>query len=166
MKSFKTCQVLVVWLMLGITASAQSIHLGPGTDPRELRAVTDRVRQKIKAEKIQIITGNIFLKDDEAARFWPLFDEYLRALDQLLDERVALLQTYAAVYHKMDDKLAENLMGKVFDLEEKRTRLKRDWFKKFAKVVPRKKAAQFFQIENQVNAALDLQLAASLPLIQ
>jgi ribosomal protein S26 len=57
-------------------------------------------------------------------------------------------------------------MGKVFDLEEKRTQLKRAWFKKFAKVVPRKKAAQFFQIENQVNAALDLQLAASLPLIQ
>ena len=29
-----------------------------------------------------------------------------------------------------------------------------------------KKAAQFFQIENQINAALDLQLAAALPLIK
>jgi hypothetical protein len=32
--------------------------------------------------------------------------------------------------------------------------------------VPAKKAAQFFQIENQLNAALDLQLAAALPLIK
>ena len=61
----------------------------------------------------------------------------------------------------MGDEEAASLAGKVFGWEEKRT-----WFKKFAKVVPTKKAAQFFQIENQINAALDLQLAASLPLIR
>jgi hypothetical protein len=32
--------------------------------------------------------------------------------------------------------------------------------------VPAKKAAQFFQIENQINAAVDLQLAAALALIK
>ena len=66
----------------------------------------------------------------------------------------------------MTDQQATALAEKVFDLEKKRTDLKRTWFKKFSKVVPAKKAAQFFQIENQLNAALDLQLAAALPLIQ
>jgi hypothetical protein len=33
-------------------------------------------------------------------------------------------------------------------------------------MVPALKAARFFQIENQLNMVLDLQVAASLPLLQ
>ena len=78
----------------------------------------------------------------------------------------ALIGHYAATYQDMTDKEAAALAGKVFGWEEKRTKLKRTWFKKFSKVIPARKAAQFFQIENQINAALDLQLAAALPFIQ
>ena len=35
-----------------------------------------------------------------------------------------------------------------------------------ALLVPAVKATRFFQIENQINLALDLQVAASLPLIK
>lgn len=72
----------------------------------------------------------------------------------------------ADIYQIMTDQQATTLANKVFGWEEKRTKLKRTWFKKFSKAVPAKKAAQFFQIENQLNAALDLQLAAALPLIK
>ena len=63
----------------------------------------------------------------------------------------------------MTDKQAEQLAKDAFDLEAQRLKLKRAWFKKFAKVVSAKKAAQFFQLENQLNAALDLRIAAALP---
>jgi hypothetical protein len=66
----------------------------------------------------------------------------------------------------MTDKDAARLAADVFDLEEKRTDLKRKFFKKFAKVIPARKAARFFQIENQINMALDLQVAGALPLIK
>jgi hypothetical protein len=33
-------------------------------------------------------------------------------------------------------------------------------------VIPATKAARFFQLENQINLALDLRVAASLPLIK
>ena len=61
---------------------------------------------------------------------------------------------------------ATALAKKAFDWETTRTDLKRTWLRKFATVVPAKKAAQFFRIENQLHAALDLRLAAALPLIQ
>lgn len=147
-------------------AVAQSIYLGPGTDPKQLQATTAQNRQRIKAEKIQIIARNVFLTEAEAPRFWALYDEYCVALDHVLDERVAMLQTYAETYHRMDDKQAAAMLERAFELENKRTQLKRTWYKKFSKVVSPKKAAQFFQVENQINAALDLQLASSLPLIQ
>ena len=77
-----------------------------------------------------------------------------------------ITQALGGSYTAMTDKQAASLAGKVFDWEKKRTQLKRAWFKKFSKVVPAKKAAQFFQIENQLNAVLDLRLAAALPLIK
>ena len=66
----------------------------------------------------------------------------------------------------MTDDQANDLALKVFNLEEKRTDLKRKYFKKFRKVIPALKAARFFQIENQINMVIDLQVAGSLPLIK
>lgn len=71
-----------------------------------------------------------------------------------------------AIHDTMTNEQATALAGKVFDFEAKRTELKRTWFKKFAEVVPARKAAQFFQIENQINAALDLRLMDAMPLIK
>jgi hypothetical protein len=66
----------------------------------------------------------------------------------------------------MTNQQASDLAMEVFDLEEKGTDLKRKYFKRFAKVIPPLKAARFFQIENQINMAIDLQVASSLPLIK
>jgi hypothetical protein len=66
----------------------------------------------------------------------------------------------------LSDEQARKLADDVFSLEEKRTDLKRKYYKKFSKIVGAKKAARFFQIENQLNAAIDLRIAAALPLIK
>jgi len=138
----------------------------PALDAGNLRAFIALARSDLKTEKTLIIAQNIHFTEDEAFAFWPLNSEYNLALNKLLDERLVLLGQYAATYKDMTDQEATALAGKVFDWEAKRTSLKRTWFKKFSKAVPAKKAAQFFQIENQINAALDLQLAAALPLIR
>ncbi len=135
-------------------------------DAGNLRAFIELARSDIRTEKTLIITQNIQFTDDEAVEFWALHSDYNNELNKLLDQRLELLNQFAGTYKDMTDRQAADLAGKVFDWEEKRTKLKRTWFKKFSKVVPAKKAAQFFQIENQLNAALDLRLAAALPLIK
>jgi hypothetical protein len=130
------------------------------------RAFIALARSDLKTEKTLIIAQNIQFTEDEAFAFWPSHSEYTLQLNKLLDQRLALLGAYAATYKNTTDGQATDLAKKVFDWEEKRTKLKRTWFKKFSKVVPAKKAAQFFQIENQINAAVDLQLAAALALIK
>jgi hypothetical protein len=169
MKSFPSSlalPALACLLLSANSAPAQVVYVGPGTDPQQLLTMANQVRQTVKAQKRQIIGTTVFFKDDEAARFWPLFDQYLGALDVLLDERVVLLQLYAETYHKMDDKQATTYNEKLLDLEEKRTKLKRTWFRNFSKAVTARKAAQVFQIENQINRTLDEQLYGSLPRIQ
>ncbi len=73
---------------------------------------------------------------------------------------------YLAMYDKLTDEQARQLATEAFSLEEKRTALKRKYFPQFAQVITARKAVRFFQIENQLNAAVDLQLAAALPLIK
>jgi len=132
----------------------------------DLRAFVELARSDIRAEKALIISENIPFTDDEAVEFWPLHREYDLELNKLLDRRLALIRQFARTYGTMSDDEAEDLAKNAFNLEEKRTDLKRKYFKKFIKVIPAVKAARFFQIENQINMALDLQVAASLPLIK
>lgn len=176
MKNLKTKIIGVGSLVLlvafcALAQSASEKYSSPAAasgklDAGNLRAFIELARADLKTEKTIIIAQNISFTGDEAAEFWPLHNEYTLELNKLLDERLSLLNDYAGTYQNMTDAQATAIARKSFDLEEKRTGLKRKYFKKFSKVVPAKKAAQFFQIENQINAALDLQLAAALPLIK
>src|SRR5258707_9244674 len=143
-----------------VSAEKMPVHAG------NLRAFVALARADLNTEKTLIIAQNIHFTEDEAVEFWPLHSEYNMALNKLLDQRLSLLSEFVTANENMTDKQAASLASKFFDWEEQRTGLKRKYFKRFSKVVPAKKAAQFFQIENQINAALDLRLAASPPLIQ
>ncbi len=173
MKTLKTGLVLTALTTALVSAAATLAQTNetrpsqePAIDAGNLRAFIQLARSDLRTHKTLIIAQNIQFTDEEAAEFWPLHSEYNLALNKLLDERLQLLNEYAGIYKTMTDQQATALAKKVFAWEEKRTKLKRIWFKKFSKVVPAKKAAQFFQIENQLNAALDLRLAAALPLIK
>ncbi len=157
-------------LLSAASLKAEDATVGAASvpDAGNLRAFVDMARSDIRAEKDVIIAENIDFTKDEAAEFWPVQREYNDALEKLLDERLEVVRQYLTQYNNksLTDSDATKLVEKVFDIEEKRTSLKRKYFKKFCKVIPAVKAARFFQIENQLNAVIDLRLAASLPLIK
>jgi hypothetical protein len=144
------------------TASAQAATPDAGT----VRSAIDLIRADVKTEKAYIIAQNVAFTDDESAEFWPVYNEYNAALNQLLDERLVLMKNYLDQHETLTDEQATALANKVFAWEGKRLELKRSWFKKFVDVVPATKAAKFYQVENQLNAALDLKLMDSMPLIK
>lgn len=139
---------------------------GASADLGNLRAFFELARSDIRTQKALIIAENIPFTEDEAIDFWPVHREYDFELNKLLDERYLNIMEFAKNYASMRDRQATVLAGRVFDVEEKRTSLKRKYFKKFTRVIPAVKAARFFQIENQLNMVLDLQIAGSLPLIK
>ena len=135
-------------------------------DSGNLRTFVELVRKDIKAEKAIILAQNIDFTKDEAVDFWPLYSEYELDLSKWYDNRLTLIKNYLDQQNSLSDDQARKLADQAFSLEQKRTDLKRAYYKKFSKVVGPKKAARFFQIENQLNAMIDLRLAAALPLIK
>ena len=143
------------------TASA-----GDQPDAGNLRAFVALARSDIKLQKALIIAANLPLTDDEAADFWPVQHDYEDELSKLNDQKLAMIVRYAKTYDSISDSEATELAKSSFDLEEKKTDLKRKYFEKLSKVIPATKAARFFQIENQLNMVVDLRVAATLPLIK
>jgi len=138
----------------------------PAPDPGNLRTFIELARSDIKSQKAYILAQNMPLTEAEGAEFWPLQREYETEFSRLGDERVAILKDYVSNYYNMSDREAAKLAQRTFELERKKVDLKEKYFKKFSRVIGTKKSARFFQIENQLNTAVDLRVAASLPLIQ
>jgi hypothetical protein len=149
---------------------AQSVNSPSAPEPKpdqgNLRAFVELARSDLRTQKSIVLAQNMELTEAEGAEFWPLQRDYQHELSRLDDQRLANLQDYAAHFEDMTDQKAADLVKRSFELEEKRTDLKRKYFKRMVKVMPAKKAARFFQLDNQLNMAVDLQVAASLPLIK
>ncbi len=124
------------------------------------------LRSDIRTEKRAIVTKAMHLDEAQGAKFWPVYSEYEAALTKMNDERVALIKDYAAVYNSMTDKDASTLIGRSFKLEESRTSLLKKYVSKMGKAVDMKTAARWAQVEYALDAAIDLQIASELPLLQ
>jgi hypothetical protein len=152
--------------LLADAASPEVTEPSTAPDAGNLRTFVELARSDLRHERSLIFVENMPLTEDEAVEFWPLQRDYENGLGGLLDERYTLVVQFVRESGSMTDEQATTLANKAFDLEEKRTALKRKYFKKFCKVIPAVKAARFFQIDNQLNMALDLRVAAMLPLIK
>ena len=169
------CTLLVLGLTVMIAPWAVSVMAQTDEEiPREpiapdagqLHAFIELVRSDLRTEKAFVLAQNMTLTDDEAVEFWPLQRAYQLELSQLYDRHLVLVRRFLATYDTMTDDQANQLAEDVLSLEESKTALKRKYYSKFAEVISPKKALRFFQIEKQINTAIDLQIAASLPLLK
>jgi hypothetical protein len=135
-------------------------------DSGNLRSFLELARKDVRSEKAMLLAANMDFTRDEAVDFWPVYNEYELELSKWYDRRLELIKSFVDGAETLTDSEAQKLADAAFKLEDARTDLKRKYFKRFSKVVGAKKTARFFQIENQLNAAIDLRVAAVLPLIK
>jgi len=156
----------LVALLLLITAAARTQEKASSDKELNLRAYTELLRADVKAKRVAIITEIMQFDDTEAASFWPIFRAYDLELSKIGDGRISLIENYIDNYENMTDQKADQLMSQVFALEAQRAELKKKYFDKMKKTLSPVTAARFFQIENQIQHIIDLQISASLPTMQ
>ena len=135
-------------------------------DSAKLNTLVELARRDVQLEKAVLISKSLPLTEAEAAEFWPIHRQYEQDLAALMDRKLTLIRGYFSNQGNMTDAQAKTLAQETLDLESKRTDLKRSYFRKFQAAVPAAKAARFFQIENQLNMLIELQIASELPLIK
>ena len=152
MRTFLTGSVLVAFLTIPAAAQTDEIEL--------TRAVIETQRQAI-------IAKNMELTEAESEEFWPAFRSYRGELAKLGDRTVAMIKSYAESFNadSMTDEKADALIKEYFSIEEAELKLQKRWWKKFSKILPARKAARYYQLENKLDAVVDVDLADQIPLI-
>jgi hypothetical protein len=124
------------------------------------------VREKIKTDKKLFIAQNMNLTESEAKVFWPVYENYQKDLAKLVDKTVKLVENYAANYQTMTEEAAKELINGYLAIEGERVTLMKSFLPKFRKVLPEKKVARYYQLENKIDAVVNYGLARQIPLVK
>jgi len=121
------------------------------------------LRSDLRANKAELIGRALALPDSQAQVFWPMYREYEAETAKLWDQRVQLIKDYVAAYDSLSDAKARELTQRAFAIDEQRVKLNKSTFKKFAKKLPAKTVAHFFQLDGFLNRVMELKVVAALP---
>ncbi len=149
-------------LLASAPVAAQAPQQQPGISQQDI----DLLRRDVAAARKEITAQTLALTPDEAARFWPVYDQYAAEAGKITAERAAIIKEYAENFGKIDAKRADSLTRRSLAVDVSMAKLRTDWLPRFEKVVPTTKAASFIQIDRRLSTLIDLQLAANLPLMQ
>ena len=168
MKITNSLLTIGITLLLGVPA-ALALDL-KATGPQTAAVISDLevelMRHDLRDQKKQIVAANMPLSGDEAAKFWPLYDDYTKETIKVNDERYALVKEYASIYNTITDAQAASYIRRWNAVDQKTSQLRISWIPKFEKAVGERKAAIFTQIDRRVSLMIELQLSSSLPFIR
>jgi hypothetical protein len=149
------CAAVVALVLVAATSRAD-----------QATAEMDAVRDAIRANRKAVVTANLKLSDEEATKFWPLYEEYLKELSALQDRLAKVVEQYAKQHETLTDDEASNLTAAYVLEEEQRAKLRHTYLPRFAAVLPGKTLARLYQVENKFDAAVRYELAAAIPLVK
>ena len=124
------------------------------------------LREKLRADKKLIVAENMQLSDAEGKTFWPVYNAYQEEKSTLADRRRQVIQDYAANFRNLPDEVAKDLVDRSLAIKQDDVKLMAAYLPKFRQAVGDKKAARFYQIESKIDAIVNFELAANIPLAQ
>jgi hypothetical protein len=127
--------------------------------------VIAELREEAGQDRRNIVRANMLLTETEGARFWPLYDDYRAERKKIGDRKVRLITDFLAQKNSMSEDEARVLANEDFAIEKDTSELKTKWYKKMTKELSERTVARFFHIDEKLDAAADLALAANIPLI-
>ncbi len=174
----KNALIVVTGLLMAASLPAQQPAksnpkaAGLGKAPSEsnqelnIRAYIELLRTDVKKAKSQVMGEVMQLDADQASKFWPIYKSFETDLAGIGDRVAGLIKDYAASYGNMDATTADSIANRLLNLEQERNALKRKYYGQFKTALDAVTAARFLQVENQLERLIDLQVAASLPVIE
>jgi hypothetical protein len=158
--------VLAVMLATTGVSAQQAAPTEAETKDVNLRAYVELLRAHVRAQKFAFLTELMEFSPEEDKVFWPIYRDYDTELSAINDERVTAIEEYARNFQNVSDALADKLALKAMELERRRTELKEKYYARLKTALNAPTAARFLQIENQLLLIIDLQIAASLPIVK
>jgi hypothetical protein len=117
-------------------------------------------KDKIEAMRTAYITEKVGLTQDEAQKFWPIYNQYHADMEELQKQRRANAKAIKDVggIDNMNDADVQKLITNEIDIKSRELDLRKKYIVQFETVLSVKKVAKFFIAEEQFKLYLLEQL--------
>ena len=165
MKQQRVAWILVVAFLLCVPGTRAQTGTSPGSNSQNIQAYIALLRLNVRQQKAEMMGAVMQLSAADAAKFWPIYEQYDKELTKLNDQRVANIQDYASSYDQMTDAKADELIQKAMSYRKQRAELLAKYYQQVRQALGGITAARFIQVEEQLLLIIDLQIDASLPVV-
>ncbi len=116
-------------------------------------------------EKKELVNQYMAIPEAQSKKFWSLYDSYEDERKKLGKERIALIESYAQNYEKLNNAKATELMNKKIAWTNKYTKFQQTYFTKFTAVIGGIQAAKFIQLEDYIENCIRLSIQEEIPFV-
>ena len=131
-----------------------------------MEEVLTAYRTDPQADRADVIRKQISLTAGQAAKFGPLYDQYLKEQSAIMDEQMRGIQTYILNSESLDDNAVLTLINAHLDRDASMAALRRRYLVEFQSVLTVKQAARVIQVDRRISMAHQLQFTQQIPLIK
>src|SRR4051812_7747604 len=122
--------------------------------------VLKSMRADMQTARADVMAKNLTLTAEQASKFWPVFNQYQKEQNVIMDEQLKSIQKYADTYQTLVNAGATALITAHMDRDAKMTALRLRWLGEFQKVVPGNIAARAMQIDRRLSMLAQLELSS------
>jgi hypothetical protein len=133
---------------------------------KNLQTYIELLRQDVRQQKAEIMGSVMVLSAADAAKFWPIYEQYDAELTKLNDQRADNIKEYVRVYSQLTDEKADELIQKSLAYQKQRAELLAKTYDQVKQAVGAITAARFAQVEHQLLLIIDLKIISALPVAE
>ena len=125
-------------------------------------------RALMQAGRDEIIDEEMRLSDTERERFWPVYQDYRAEVILVQDRYASMIGRYLETYEagEISDEYAEDLLDDWLGYKADLLKVRKQYVRQFRKILPNRQVFRLFQLENKMDAEIEVELARSVPLME
>ena len=153
--------VSIVFVLLTISSFANS-----QAPDRDVQLAT--ARELIQMGREEAINEEMRMSPEQAEAFWPLYKEYRGDLAVVQDRYIVMVVDYIGDYYdyKLTDDDAERILKDYFSIRKDILNIRERYVRKFGKILPPGSVMRLYQLENKIEAEVNVAIAQTVPLME
>jgi Spy/CpxP family protein refolding chaperone len=160
-------KLIVAMLAMAVSAVASSAEpaAAPAATQPTQEQVVQQFREDLLAKRADVMAKGLSLTADQAAKFWPLFQDFQKEQGAYADAQIKATQAYHDHYESLTDAQAMEYINALLARDQAAHDLRVKWLAKFQTVVPPKVAARAIQLDRRLGQVTQVQISSQIPLI-
>ena len=157
--------VLVPLCVSAADAPPDNAATSTGSEAADTKKALAEYREAMQETRADIMAKELTLSADQAAKFWPLFEQYQKEQNVIIDAQIGAIEKYADHYSTLNDTDSVTFVKALLDRDDKMQALRVKWLAKFQTAISGGTAARTIQVDRRISDLAQAQLASQIPLV-